>query len=168
VVAAAVSHSVGTALQIGSGSGSSVAKGVISNRDVVGSPDGVVVVSVDTAIGDGLLRGTGGDGESVVSQSACMGRSEVTTYLAGVRIRMLDRWMLPPGLSSNQKVTLRFRLDAAGSASNVSVIRTDDNALGASAVDALRSASPFPPMPDRARCLTRVPIVGTFSNPVAG
>ena len=168
VVAATVARTVGTALQIGSGNGSSVAEGVISNRDVVGSPDGMVVVSVDTAIGDGLLRGTGGDGQSVVSQSACMGRAEVNTYLAGVRNRMLDRWILPPGLSSNQKVTLRFRIDAAGSSSNISVVRTDDNALGASAVDALRSASPFPPMPDRARCLTRVPIVGTFSNPVAG
>ena len=36
------------------------------------------------------------------------------------------------------------------------------------AVDALRSASPFPAMPDAARCLVRVPIVATFSNPVAG
>lgn len=161
---------MGTALQIGSGSGSSVAEGVISNRDVVGSPDGALVVSVDTAVGDGLLRGTGGsgDGTTVVSQSACMQRAEVATYISGVRDRMLDRWVLPPGVSSNKRVTLRFRLDAAGSASNVSVVRTEDNALGASAVDALRAASPFPPMPDSARCLTRVPIVGTFSNPVAG
>jgi TonB family protein len=64
-------------------------------------------------------------------------------------------------------VTLRFRLDVAGSASNVAVDRADDNALGASAVDALRSASPFPPMPDEIRCLSLVPIVGTFSNPLS-
>jgi TonB family protein len=170
VTAAAVAPTVGTALQIGSGDGSSVAEGMISNRDVVGSPDGALVVSVDTAIGDGLLRGSGGtgDGQQVVSQSACMDMSEVRTYLMGVKDRMLDRWVLPPGVQSNKKVTLRFRVDAAGSASNVSVVKTEDNALGASAVDALRSASPFPPMPDSARCLTRVPIIGTFSNPVAG
>jgi AcrR family transcriptional regulator len=36
-----------------------------------------------------------------------------------------------------------------------------------SAVDALRAASPFPPMPDDVRCLSLVPIVGTFSNPVS-
>jgi len=65
-------------------------------------------------------------------------------------------------------VTLRFNLDAAGSASRVSLVDATDNALGASAVDALRSAAPFPPMPSDARCLSQVPIVATFSNPVAG
>ena len=171
VTAAAVAPTFGTALQIGSGTGSSVAEGVISNKDVVGSPDGALIVSVDTAVGDGFLRGAGGgdgDGQSVVSQSTCLSRPEVAIYLSGVKDRMLDRWVLPPGVSSNKKVTLRFRLDAAGSASHVSVVKTEDNALGASAVDALRAASPFPPMPDAARCLTQVPIKGTFSNPVAG
>jgi TonB family protein len=171
VTAAAVAPTIGTALQIGSGSGSSVAEGVISNKDVVGSPDGALIVSVDTAVGDGFLRGAGGGdgvGASVMSQSACLSRPEVSIYLSGVKDRMLDRWVLPPGVSSNQKVTLRFRIDAAGSASNVSVVSAEDNALGASAVDALRAASPFPPMPDAARCLTQVPIKGTFSNPVAG
>ena len=169
VNAAVVSPTVGTALKIGSGHGSSVAEGVLSNRDVVGSPDGALVVSVDTSIGDGLLRGSGdGDGTSVVSKSACMARPEVQTYLGTVKTRIYGRWVLPPGVGADQKVTLRFRLDAAGSASNVSVMRTGDNSLGASAVDAIRTASPFPPMPDTVRCLTRVPIVGTFSNPVAG
>lgn len=168
VKAAAVAPSAGTALQIG-GKGSSVAEGVISNRDVVGSPDGALVVSVDTAIGNGLLQGSGGGhGDSIVPESTCMSRPEVATYLSGVKARMLDRWVLPPGVDSDKKVTLRFRIDASGSASSVSVVSADDNALGASAVDALRSASPFPPMPKRARCLTRVPIRGTFSNPVAG
>jgi TonB family protein len=109
-----------------------------------------------------------GDGTSVVSLSACMERAEVRTYLNGIKDRTLDRWVLPPGVASDKRVTLRFRLDSAGSASNVSVVRAEDNALGASAVDALRSASPFPPMPESVRCLTQVPIVGTFSNPVAG
>ncbi|MGH0032830.1 MAG: TonB family protein [Myxococcota bacterium] len=170
VTAATVAPSIGTALQIGSGSGSSVAEGVVSNRDVVGSPDGALVVSVDTAVGDGFLRGTeaSGDGSSVVSLSACMQRPEVRSYLSGIKDRTLDRWVLPPGVASDKRVTLRFRLDSAGSASNVSVVKAEDNALGASAVDALRSASPFPPMPESVRCLTRVPIVGTFSNPVAG
>ena len=85
-----------------------------------------------------------------------------------IHLRTLNRWVLPPGVAADKKVTLRFRLDAAGSASSVSVVRAEDNSLGASAVDALRSASPFPPMPETVRCLTRVPIVGTFSNPVAG
>jgi TonB family protein len=155
-------------MQIGT-PGSSVEEGVLSNRDVVGSPDGALVVSVDTAIGDGYLRGAGGEGTSnaVVSQKQCMDKPEVQDYLAVVRSRTLQRWVLPPGVDAGSRVTLRFRLDVAGSASNVAVDRADDNALGASAVDALRSASPFPPMPDEIRCLSLVPIVGTFSNPLS-
>jgi len=169
VTAAALGPSSGTALEIG-GSGSSVSEGILSNRDVVGSPDGALVVAVDTAIGDGFLRGSEGSpsGASIVSKTACMQRPEVRSYLSSVKDRTLARWVLPPGVDPDKEVTLRFRLDSAGSASNVSVVRTEDNALGASAVDALRAASPFPPMTDEVRCLTQVPIVGTFSNPVAG
>ncbi len=154
-------------LQIGT-PGSSVQEGVLSSRDVVGSPDGALIVSVDTAVGDGYLRGEGGNGTSTLSQSACMHRPEVKDYLAVVRERTLSRWVLPPGVDAGRRVTLRFRVDAAGSASDVAVLRADDNSLGASAVDALRAASPFPPMPDDVRCLSQVPITGTFSNPVSG
>jgi TonB family protein len=168
VTAAAVSPTVGTAMKIG-GNGSSVAEGVVSSRDVVGSPDGALVVAVDTAIGDGLLRGAGGgSGTSVVSQKACVKRPEVQRYVADVKTRMLERWVLPPGVDPDMEVQLRFRLDAAGSASNIAIVRTGDNALGASAVDALRAASPFPPMPDEVRCLTHTELIGTFSNPDAG
>jgi TonB family protein len=155
-------------MQIGT-PGSSVQEGVISSRDVVGSPDGALVVSVDTAVGDGYLRGAGGtgDGTGVISQEACMKRPEVLDYIAIVRERTLQRWVLPPGVSGGHQVTLRFRVDVAGSASNVAVQRADDPALGASAVDALRAASPFPPMSDAARCLSQVPIVGTFRNPTS-
>ena len=167
VTNAAPSYGTGK-MQIGT-PGSSVQEGVVSNRDVVGSPEGALVVSVDTAIGDGYLRGAGGDGTSnaAVSQKECMAKPEVQDYLAVVKNRTLQRWVLPPGVDAGRRVTLKFHLDVAGSASNVAVQRADDNALGASAVDALRSASPFPPMPDDVRCLTQVPIVGTFSNPVS-
>jgi len=152
------------------GGGSSVREGVISNRDVVGSPEGAPLVSIDTAVGEGLMRGSGGSGSSVMSQSAteCFGRPEVQTYLSQIQTRTLDRWVLPPGVQADQNVTLRFQLDVAGSATQVSLVRASNNALGASAVDALHAAAPFPAMPKQARCLARVPITATFSNPVAG
>jgi TonB family protein len=157
-------------IQIGT-PGSSVQEGVLSSRDVVGSPDGALVVSVDTAVGDGYLRGAGGDGTGtgtgLPSQKECMAKQEVQDYLAVIKQRTLQRWMLPPGVDAGRRVTLRFRVDVAGSASDVAVVRAEDNSLGASAVDALRSASPFPPMPDDVRCLSQVPITGTFSNPAA-
>ena len=167
VSVAAGGTSTGTG-RIAIGGGSSVREGVVSNRDVLGSPNGAPLASVDTKVGEGMLRGSGGSGESVVSETACFQKPEVQAYLSQVQNRTLERWVLPPSVSSDQHVTLRFKLDVAGSASAVSLVRASDNALGLSAVDALRSASPFPAMPDSARCLVRVPITATFSNPVAG
>ena len=85
-----------------------------------------------------------------------------------VKQRTYERWVLPPGVDAGRKVTLRFHIDVAGSASKVSIVAAEDNALGASAVDALRAAAPFPPMSDEVRCLAGQRIKGTFSNPVGG
>ncbi|MGI9590800.1 MAG: energy transducer TonB [Myxococcota bacterium] len=170
VTTAGAGNSMGTSkIEIG-GSGSSVRDGVISSRDVVGSPTGAPLVSIDTAVGEGLLRGSGGTGSGVMAASAseCFQKAEVQTYLNSVQTRTLDRWILPPGVTADQNVTLRFKIDVAGSATSVSLVKASDNALGASAVDALNAASPFPPLPEPARCLVQVPITATFSNPVAG
>jgi len=155
------------------GSGSSVKEGVVTGRDVLGSPEGAPLVSIDTSVGEGNLRGSGGSGSSVLAggteaANECLGRPEVQEYLNDVEARTISRWVLPPGVKADQKVTLQFKLDVAGSATSVSLKKASDNALGASAVDALRAAAPFPPMPDAARCLALVPITATFSNPRAG
>ncbi len=60
-------------------------------------------------------------------------------------------------------MTLRFAIDVAGSASSIQLVK-GDNALGASAIDAMRTASPFPPMPDRARCLATRYLLATFTS----
>ena len=170
VVTAAKGTSIGTGKLV-IGGGSSVREGVLSSRDVLGSATGEPLASVDTKVGDGLLAGPGtGDGTGSGAgalDTSCYQKPAVLEYLGKVQDRMLSRWNLPPGVSSDQLVTLRFRLDVAGSASNVSLVKSDNNALGASAIDALRAASPFPPMSEESRCLSRVPIVGTFSNPGA-
>ncbi len=172
VEAAPAGTTAGTALQIGSGNGSSVREGVLSDRDVIGSPDGALVVSIDTTIGQGAYAGTSeaGSGRDVAprSQTACLENPAVQAYLGDVKHRTMARWILPPGVPAGMQVTLRFQLDPAGSASRISIQSAQDPALGASAIDALRSAAPFPPMSDEVRCLARVPILGTFSNPVGG
>ena len=84
VEAAAAGTTMGTApLQIGSGNGSSVKDGVLSDRDVIGSPDGALVVSVDTTIGDGLLGGNtpGGTGTAIESKTGCLESPAVRSYL---------------------------------------------------------------------------------------
>jgi len=171
VQAAAAGTTMGTAaIGIGSGNGSSVKEGILSDRDVVGSPGGALVVSVDTAIGDSPLAGNTPDGAGAATRPnpMCLAQPAVRSYLAEVQRRTYERWVLPPGVDAGRKVTLRFQIDVAGSTSKVSIVSAEDNALGASAVDALRAAAPFPPMPEAARCLAARGILGTFSNPVGG
>lgn len=156
-----------TGATVGTGSlaieGSSVRDGVLSARDVIGSPRGAKLASVNTAVGEGNLRGSGGTGLRGDGAAAdCLSRVEVKTYVRQIRDRVLPRWSLPYG-SKDGKVELRFRVDAAGSATNIEFVG-GDNALGASAIDAMRNASPFPALPDRARCLTNKFITATFTS----
>jgi TonB family protein len=150
------------------GGGSSVREGLLTGRDVLGSPDGVQVATVNTTVGEGYLRGSGGTGTSIAPPGKCFGHPAVVSYLSAVKEKTIERWVLPASLGANQKVTLRFRLDVAGSATKVSLVQADDKSLGLSAIDALRAASPFPPIPDAARCLADKSIKGTFTNPGAG
>ncbi len=152
---------VGTgSLEIG---GSSVREGVVSSRDVVGSPSGAKLASVNTAVGEGNFTGGGGTGlRGTGAAEDCLTRAEVKTYVGQIRDRVLSRWSLPYG-SKDSRVELRFRVDAAGSATAIEFVG-GDNALGASAIDAMRSASPFPALPDRARCLANKFITATFTS----
>jgi TonB family protein len=167
---ASAGQSFGTGkLDIG-GEGSSVGEGRITGRDVVGNLTGTPIVTINTAVGDSLVGGAGGTGTgrgplTAQSSSTCMATPAVQRYLGTIRDKTYDRWILPPGVSVNQNVTLRFQIDPAGSALSVSLEGGSDNALGASCVDALRAAAPFPPMPDDVVCLSRLAIIATFSNP---
>jgi hypothetical protein len=145
--------------------GSSVRDGVLTSRDVIGSPTGAVLVSVDTAVGEGNLSGPGGTGTGLLpdgTASDCLTRPEVSSYIQDLQQRIYARWSLPYGVK-DVRVILRFAIDVAGSASSIQLVG-GDNAIGASAIDAMRASSPFPPMTDRVRCLANKNINATFSS----
>lgn len=160
----AMGNTVGTGTATDMGSGSSVREGIASNRDVLGSPDGAPLANVATRVGEGFMRGEGGTGTGG-SVEDCLSRAEVQQYQEHVRQRMYARWVVPGDVAANQKVQLRFTLDASGSVMQADLVSASDAELGQSAVDALRSAAPFSAMPDRVRCLARRKLIGTFSVP---
>jgi outer membrane biosynthesis protein TonB len=157
-------ESVGTGRVVVSGDGSSVREGVVTGRDVLGSPDGARVASANTNVGAGNLRG-GGEGTTLGGDTSdCDARPEVRAYMAQIRERTLSRWAPPPDAPTGQtQATLSWQLDVGGSASSVQLVSARDKKVGATVVDALRSASPFPPMNDRVRCLAERRVKGTFS-----
>jgi len=158
-------NTIGTGTAVDMGSGSSVREGIASNRDVLGSPDGAPLANVSTRVGDGFMRGDGGNGTGGGDISDCLSRPEVLQYQELVRQRMYARWVVPGDVPVNQKVQLRFALDASGSVMKTELVSSSDSGLGQTAVDALRSAAPFASMPERVRCLARRTLIGTFSVP---
>ena len=147
---------VGVADPSALGAGSSVREGIASDRDVHGAKTGERA-SVNVAVGPGGGRGTGGEGLGAggVSDADCLTRPEVQAYLARLKERVISRWRATPSNLANGifKVSLRFRLDPSGSASQIEFLSADSPAVGQSAADAMRAASPFDQMPDRARCI---------------
>jgi hypothetical protein len=158
---------VGLAAPGALGTGSSVKSGIASDRDVAGAATGPRLANVNTRVGESLWgAGPGGDGTgSGVGFEECEKRPEVQAYMAQVYQRVISRWVLPPDTPPNRRVVLKFKLDIAGSATNVQLVSADNPILGKSAASALRSAAPFPPMSDPVRCLTRTPLRATFQNP---
>jgi len=164
IAAPSAGDSVGTGRVVVSGDGSSVREGVVSNRDVLGSPDGARVASADTRVGQGNLRGSGEGTTLGGDTSDCDARPEVRAYMSQLKTRTLSRWSPPPDApGGTTQATLRWQLDVGGSASSVELLSARDKKVGATVVEALRSASPFPPMNDRVRCLAERRVTGTFS-----
>jgi hypothetical protein len=162
-VAGAKGNSVGTGSVVRSGDGSSVREGVVTGRDVLGSPDGERLANVNTQVGSGNMRGPGGEGTTLGGDAPdCDQRPEVRAYREQVRQRTLARWVAPASMTSGAKATLAWKLDPAGSATSVQLVNASNGEVGNSVVNALRAASPFPPMNDRVRCLANRKLTGTF------
>jgi len=149
-------NTVGIADPTALGTGSSVQEGIASDRDVLGGKTGERA-SVNTAVGPGGGRGTGGEGTGPggMSFDECLALPEVQAYMARVKQRVESRWRsAPTGMpDGSYQVTLRFRLDPSGSAGEVEFRGATNDALGRSAADAMRAASPFDQMTGPTRCL---------------
>ena len=164
-------NTTGTGSAVTLGNGSSVREGIASGRDVLGTPDGAPLANVNTKVGQGFMRGEGGNGTGgnggAVSLDDCLKRPEVNAYIKQVEQRMYQRWNLPADAPSGQKVLLRFKLDSSGSVMTSELERASDATVGATALEALRSAAPFAGMSDQVRCLARRDFIGTFTVPSA-
>jgi TonB family protein len=81
------------------------------------------------------------------SVNAASADDGATAYLGQVETRIMAAWRLPPK-SNELKVTLRYTLAANGSVSSARVEESSGNrTFDESAVQAVRRASPFPPLP---------------------
>jgi len=97
----------------------------------------------------------------------CLAIPQARDYLEQAQKQVLDAWQLPRGISANQKVSLTFRLRLDGSIQCLSLSSDPKEALARSVVSAVQRVTPFARLPSEAACLGDLPVVATFSNPIA-
>jgi TonB family protein len=77
--------------------------------------------------------------------------------------RVYAVWKYPEGASGLQKVSVRFVLDRAGKLAQAEVVESTDPAVNASALEAMKKASPFPPIPENLKDLAGEPLIIRFT-----
>lgn len=137
-----------------------------------GNGTGPLGVPGGSPTGTGLAGGGTGTGTGGGSNTGLKGiaNSDYSQYLNQLKKRVESVWKYPEEVTGVQKVTVRFALDRAGKLTQAVVLESSDSRLNASAVEAMKRASPFPPIPESLKDLANEPLIMRFevSNRVRG
>jgi TonB family protein len=130
----------------------------------VGSGVGPYGVPGGSRSGTGLSGGGSGSGTGGGSTTGLKGiaNSDYNQYLQQLKRRVESVWKYPEDVTGVQKVAVRFILDRAGKLTLAEVLDSSDSRLNSSAVEAIRRASPFPPIPDSLKDLANEPMIIRF------
>ena len=114
--------------------------------------------------GTGVAGGGTGAGSGGGSNTGLKGisNSDYSQYLNQLKKRVESVWKYPDDVTGVQKVTVRFTLDRAGKLTQAVVLESSDTRLNASAVEAMKRASPFPPIPESLKDLANEPLIMRF------
>jgi TonB family protein len=132
-------------------------KGVGTGVSPYGVPGG-------SSTSSGLSGGGSGLGEGGGSNTGLKGvaNSDYNQYLQQLKRRVESVWKYPDDVTGVQKVAVRFSLDRAGKLTLAEVLDSSDSRLNTSAVEAIKRASPFPPIPDSLKDLANEPMIIRF------
>jgi TonB family protein len=115
--------------------------------------------------GSGLAGGGTGTGTGGGSSTGLRGASNLdfNRYLEQLERRVKSVWKYPEEVAGVQEVAVRFSLDRAGKLIQAQVLDSSDTRLNTSAIDAMKRASPFPPIPESlAKELANEPLIVRF------
>jgi TonB family protein len=130
-----------------------------------GAASGTAGVPGGSKSGTGLAGGGTGSGSGGGSFSGLRGASnaDFNRYLEQLEKRVKSVWRFPEDVAGVQEVAVRFSLDRAGKLIQAQVLDSSDARLNHSAVEAMRRASPFPPIPENlAKELANEPLIVRF------
>lgn len=115
--------------------------------------------------GKGTKGGGTGTGSGGGSYSGLKGMLSLdyNQYLKLIEKRVFSVWRYPEGITGIQKVSVRFTLDRAGKLSQVEVLDSTEPRINGSALDAMKNASPFPPIPESLKELAGESLIIRFT-----
>jgi TonB family protein len=115
--------------------------------------------------GSGLAGGGTGTGSGGGSTTGLKGMpsADYNQYLSQLKKRVESVWKYPDGVAGIQRVAILFTLDRAGRLVQSEVLESTDARLNASAVDAMKRASPFAPIPESLKDLANTPLRMQFT-----
>jgi TonB family protein len=130
----------------------------------VGSGVGPYGVPGGSRSGTGLSGGGTGSGTGGGSNTGLKGiaNPDYNHYLQQLKRRVESVWKYPDDVTGVQKVAVRFILDRAGKLTLAEVLDSSDSRLNTSAVEAIKRASPFPPIPESLKDLANEPMIIRF------
>jgi protein TonB len=132
-----------------------------------GGGAGSVPYGVPGGISDGIgtTGGGTGTGSGGGGYAAIRGRSnaDYLQYLKLIEKRVYSVWRYPDGVTGVQKVSVRFTLDKVGRVTQADVLDSSDARINASALEAIKRASPFPPIPESLKDLAGEPLIIRFT-----
>jgi TonB family protein len=80
-----------------------------------------------------------------------------------IKKRVQSVWKYPEGMTGSHRINVIFVLDRAGKLVRAEVADSTDPRLNNSALQAMRSASPFPPIPESLKELAGSPLRMRFN-----
>ena len=119
-----------------------------------GSKNGTGIAGGGTGVGVGGGSATGLKGLS---------SADYNQYLSQLKKRVESVWKYPDGVSGVQKVAILFTIDRAGRLVQSEVLDSTDARLNASAIEAMKRASPFAPIPESLKDLANTPLRMQFT-----
>ena len=119
-----------------------------------GSPTGSGMAGGGTGVGTGGGSATGLRGIS---------SADYNRYLSQLKKRVESVWKYPEGVAGTQRVAILFTLDRAGRLIQSEVLESTDARLNASAVEAMKRAAPFAPIPENLKDLANTPLRMQFT-----
>lgn len=106
--------------------------------------------------------GTGSGGGSVAGLKG-IPATDFNNYLNQLKKRVESVWKFPDGVAGVQRVAVVFTLDRSGRLVKAEVLDSTDSRLNTGAVEAMKKASPFPPIPDSLKELANEPLRMQFT-----